>query len=114
MAIIIKTDNPKKLIKALNEAIDNREILTWSVDHEGDYTIAREQWRYHAWFRLKILNSNVLAFGIVQSRKYKMTRDLYGIFHGRFVATLLSHFDNLMNDINVTPLLIHDIDIVED
>lgn len=113
MAIIIKTDSPKKLIKALNEAIDNREILTWSVDHEGDYTIARDQWRYHAWFRYKILKPNVLAFGIVQSRKYKMTRDLYGIFHGRFVATLLSHFDNLMNDINVTPLLIHDIDIVE-
>lgn len=113
MAIIIKTNNPRKLIKALNEAIDNREILTWSVDQEGDYTIARDQWRYHAWFRHKVLEPNTLTFGIVQSRKYKMTRDLYGIYHGRFLATLLSHFDHLMDDINVTPLLIHNIDIVE-
>ena len=113
MAIIIKTNNPEKLIKSLNDAIYNREILTWSMDHDGDYTIARDQWRYHAWFRHNVFKTNELAFGIVQSRKYKMTRELYGIYHGRFVATLLSHFDNLMDDINVTPLLIHNIDIVE-
>ena len=34
-----------------------------------------------------------------------MTRELYGVYHGRFVATLLSHFDLDIIDINVTPLL---------
>ena len=114
MAITIKTKNPQKLIKSLNDAIENREILTWSVDQDGDYTIARDQWRYHAWFKPQDIKDGELIFGIVQSRKYNMTRKLYGIYHGRFVATLLSHFDDLMDDIIISPLLKRGIDIAED
>ena len=114
MAIIIKTKNPQKLIKLLNEAIENQEILTWNVDQDGDYTITRDQWRYHAWFRPREIKKDELIFGIVQSRKYSMTRNLYGIYHGRFVATLLSHFDELMDDITVSPLLKRGVDIVQE
>lgn len=113
MAIIIKTQNVQKLIDSLNNSIKNREILTWMIDSDGDYTIVRDQWRYHAWFRCYNKEERII-FGIVQSRKFLMTRDLYGIYSGRFVATLLSHFDSLMDDIHVTPLLLKGYDIAED
>ena len=95
MAIIIKTQRPQELINSLNRAINRRAILTWVVDDMGDYTISREQWQFLAW----------MIFGIIQSRKFPMTKELYGVYHGRFVATLLSHFDSDIIDINVTPLL---------
>lgn len=115
MAIIIKTKNPNQLLQSLNDAIENREILTWMVDDDGDYTITRDQWQYHAWMKPYIKQEDgILCFGIVQSRKFEMTKDLYGIYHGRFVATLLSHFDTLMDDIQVTPLLLKNIDLVEE
>lgn len=115
MAIIIKTKNPDQLLQSLNDAIENREILTWMVDDDGDYTITRDQWQYHAWMKpYPHHEEGILFFGIVQSRRYNMTKELYGIYHGRFVATLLSHFDTLMDDIQVSPLLLKDIDIVEE
>ena len=104
MAIIIKTQRPQELINSLNRAINRRAILTWVVDDMGDYTISREQWQFLAWMRPYILNDRIV-FGIIQSRKFPMTKELYGVYHGRFVATLLSHFDLDIIDINVTPLL---------
>lgn len=115
MAIIIKTKDPNLLQQSINTAIENREILTWMVDDDGDYTITRDQWQYHAWMKPYLCdNEGILKFGIVQSRRFRMTKELYGIYHGRFVATLLSHFDTLMDDIQVTPLLSKGIDLVEE
>lgn len=114
MAIIIKTENPKQLLHSLNTAIKNKEILTWMVDDDGDYTITRDQWQYHAWMKPYSCEiEGVLRFGIVQSRRFRMTKELYGIYHGRFVATLLSHFDTQMENIEITPLLIKGVDLVE-
>lgn len=110
MAILIKTRQPKVLLNRLNESINNGSILTWQVDAEGDYTIERMQWRCHAWFRPYVRNE-LLAFGIIQSSNFPMTRQLYGVFHGRFVATLLSHFDDMMEDIEVTTLMDRTYDI---
>lgn len=114
MAIIIHTKNPSLLLKLLNIAIDNGEIRTWLVDEDGDYTISRFQWFQHAWFRpYRDENDRHLAFGIVQSSVYPMTRQLYGVYHGRLVATLLSHFDSMMDDVEISPMINVNYDIVE-
>ena len=113
MAIIIQAQHPKLLIKSLNEAIKTYSILTWTVDDMGDYTISRDQWRYLAWIRAYIEEHRVI-FGIIQSRKFLMTPELYGIYHGRFVATLLSHFDLQIEKLEVTPLLLQNYDIAKE
>lgn len=113
MAIIIQTQNPNQLIKSLNEAILSRSILTWAVDNIGDYTISRDQWRYLAWMRPHI-DGDRLIFGIIQSKRFPMTRELYGVYHGRFVATLLSNFDTDINSLNITPLLMQGYDIASE
>lgn len=112
MAIIVQVrkSNPNQLISSLNEAIMSRSVLTWAVDNMGDYTISRDQWRYLAWMR-PYIEGNRIIFGIIQSRKYPMTRELYGVYHGRFVATLLSHFDTDIYSLSVTPLLMQGYDI---
>ena len=51
MAIFIHTDDPHALHERFTASICNREIITWGVDKDGDYTIDRDQWRFKAWFR---------------------------------------------------------------
>lgn len=120
MAIIIQTRNPRQLLNKINLLIDSQHIKTWIYDEEGDYTIVSPQWRYRAWMH-PILpgsrnnsNDDFLIFGIVASKKYDMTKEIYGVFHGRFIATLLSHFDVEMEDIRSTPLLLRGVDQVSD
>ena len=105
MAIIIRTSSPDQLHDSFTKAILELKIETWTVDGDGDFTVERELWRNHAWMRYYRINDDSIAFGIVESRKYPLMKDLYGIMHGRLVATLLTHFDSLISDIEVTSQL---------
>lgn len=111
MAIIIKTNRPDQIYEDFIRAINNLSIETWVVDSDGDLTIKRELWRNHAWMRYYKINEESIAFGIVESRKYPLLKDLYGIMHGRLVATLLTHFDYLIADMEITSQLDNRFDI---
>lgn len=113
MAIYITTSDPQQLLIRLNSAISSLEIVSWAVDKDGDYTINRDQWRYRAWIRPQIKNDNLVVLGIIQSRKYIMTNELYGVYHGRFVATVLAHFSDAIQEIRVTSEPEKSIDILE-
>lgn len=113
MAIYINTQNPQKLLDSINKAIDNRDIITWSRDNEGDYTIEREQWKFKAWMRPEI-EYNRLIIKIIQSRKYLLTTELYGVYHGRFISTVVAHFSNQIIGIEVTPNPNSEYDIFDD
>lgn len=110
MAIVIKTEQPNQLLEELNRAITNGLIQTWQVDCEGDYTISRFQWFQHAWLR-PYVETGRLVFGIVQSSSFVMTCQLYGVFNGRFVATLLTHFDFMIEHMEITPMLVEKYDV---
>ena len=118
MAIIIRTQNPRQLLRRINQLIDSKGIKTWTYDDEGDYTTVSAQWRYRAWMHPIVPDINnhypddVLLFGIVGSRTYNMTKEIYGVYHGRFIATLLSHFDTEIEEIQPTTLLQNGIDRV--
>ncbi len=114
MAIFIKTRiKSNRFNPMVVEAIGNHDIVTWSIDKDGDYTIERSQWKYRSWFRAYIIDEDTIAYGIIQSMKFQMTNQLYGVYHGRFVATLLTHFSDQIKDISVTPDPISEIDIIE-
>ena len=106
MAIYIRTDDPHGLHERLTLAIFNREIITWGVDKDGDFTIDRDQWRFKE-------RQGQLVFGIVQSRKYVMTNELYGVYHGRLVSTILAHFSDLISEVHITPNPQKDVDIID-
>ena len=112
MAIYIHTDDPHGLHQRLTASIHNREIITWGVDKDGDYTIDRDQWRFKAWFS-PTEKQGQRVFGIVQSRKYGMTHELDGGYHGRLVSTILAHFSDLISEVHITPNPQKNVDIID-
>lgn len=106
MAVIIRTDNPQHILNTFRTHVENRDITTWLIDAVGDYTIANPKWTYMAWMRPIIQEeNNILVFGFVSSRRFEITKGLYGIFHGRLATTILSHYDNLISSIEIEPQL---------
>lgn len=103
--ITLKNIKPEEFIAQINSQIQAKEIQTWKVDEDGDYTAHSEQWNCKAWMHPKIEDNNTIYFGIIKSKKYGMSRELYGVYHGRFSATLLAHFDQYMESLSITPLL---------
>lgn len=104
MAVIIKIKEGStrqflaNLIKYIKEGI----VLTWKHDDEMNLTVASSLWSGKAWFGL-FYNDEEIGFGIIASRHHKLTKELYGVYHGRLVATLLANFDEEIKEMEVTP-----------
>lgn len=94
---------PKKLWGNILEQIDNGVIDTWEIDSDGDLTNTSYQWRGEAWFRCR-QNGNELIFGIVARRDKKMSKAIYGLYHGRFAEMLLTHFDTQIKEIRISSM----------
>jgi hypothetical protein len=92
MAVIVHASNPPQLLSAIKLAISSGTIDTWSVDADGDFTHSPEQWRNKAWFRPKVLEDRI-AFRILTPKNTRMNKATYGVYHGRFIEMLLTHFD---------------------
>ncbi|HEY6230816.1 MAG TPA: hypothetical protein VIW64_06115 [Pyrinomonadaceae bacterium] len=101
MAIIVKTSSASELLKAIRKAIENKKIETWSYDSDGDFTHTPDQWNKKAWLRPKVYIGE-LRFGILAPQDTKMSTYIYGVYHGRFIEMLLSHFDSDFTTANAT------------
>lgn len=104
MALIVKTNNSLELLKNIEKEMQNGNIVTWKIDNDGDYTYSPEQWCNKAWFH-KYSRENehdIVRFGIIGNQKRKMTSSLYAIYHARFLEMLLSHFDEIIENIQIT------------
>lgn len=94
------------LIHNINEKIDNNEIRVWEYDDEGDYTHTSTQWNKKSWFRYILPQEGDtwhLKFAIIGHNQNPMTRDLYGIYHGRFAEMLLTYYDRVIESFTITP-----------
>jgi hypothetical protein len=92
MAIIVKTNNPSGLLKAIYKAIDDNEVETWAYDADKDFTHIPPQWKNKAWLRPEV-HIGELRFGIMGQKDVRMSKTIYGVYHGRFIEMLLTHFD---------------------
>ena len=92
MAVMVECGNPQELLSKIRSQISSRKIETWSIDGDGDLTHEPEQWRYLAWFRPSV-EPGKLAFYILGAKSKKMTKAVYGVYHGRLIEMLLTHFD---------------------
>lgn len=110
--IQIETNNPKELLYKIKKAIEEREVVTWFLDNDGDFSPNQEQWIGKAWITpiIKKTERNKLYFGIIESKQQRMTKVIYGVFLGRFAEMLLTHFDTDMYTLCISPLLIDGID----
>jgi len=101
MAIIIKTKSPQDLLTAIKKEIDEGKIVTWSYDSDGDFTHSTKQWNANAWLRPKV-SVGELRFGILKNENIDMSAVIYGVYHGRFIEMLLTHFDDQFTNAQAT------------
>jgi len=103
MAIMVVTAAPQALLTAVRKGIDDGTIDTWIYDGDGDFTHVTpdKQWEGKAWLRPS-LQQGVLFFGLLGQQNAQMTKPVYGMFHGRFIAMLLTHFDTMFDTATAT------------
>ena len=111
MAILVNTQSPAALLVAIKDAIDKGHIVTWSYDADGDFTHTPDQWARKAWLRPKI-ESGELRFGILGRTDEKLSKLIYGVYHGRFIEMLLTHFDDRFVTANATASVQYQLDVV--
>jgi hypothetical protein len=92
MAIRVFCNSPRALLTQINAAVRERSIETWEVDRDGDFTHSPEQWKDLAWFR-PVIEEDKLVFNILGRTNLTMSKRTYGVYHGRFIEMLLTHFD---------------------
>jgi hypothetical protein len=97
MAIHFKTNDPGKLLSTFKKYIDDKKVVTWSYDTSGDFTHTPDQWIYRAWLRPSIENGQ-LVMNIIRPKNGKVPREVYGVYHGRFIESMLSHCDSLFTE----------------
>jgi hypothetical protein len=95
MAVRAYTDHPDALLSAIKKKVASGAITTWIIDADGDFTYAPEQWIQKAWMRPKVLEDRLL-FNIIGAKEGKMSRNIYGVYHGRLIQMLLIHFDDMI------------------
>lgn len=92
MAIILMTEEPRWLLNAIYEELEDDEIRTWEFDTDGDLTHSPKQWRYLAWMRPKV-RTGKLVFNIIAGED-TLSKRVYAVYHGRLIEMLLAHFDS--------------------
>lgn len=103
MAIIVYTSMPAQLLGSIKKDIDSGHIVTWEYDSDGDFThkTSDEQWYKKAWLRPSS-QQGALLFGLLGQKGVKMSKQIYGVYHGRFIEMLLTHFDNAFTNVSAT------------
>ena len=112
MAIHIKTTTPKRLLAAYKKAIDDNHVVTWSYDTDGDFTHCVDQWIRRAWLRPKIVEGEELVLYILCPVETELSKEVYAIYHGRFIESLLTHCDQLFSAASASAMP-EDGDVVE-
>ncbi len=108
MAIFVVTPSPKALLTSIYKAIDDGHVVTWEYDADGDFTHATQpdnQWRHKAWMRPKTIDG-ALTFGIIKRKGEDLSKEVYAVYHGRFIEMLLAHFDADFSSAQATAQLV--------
>jgi hypothetical protein len=103
MAVMVLCRSPHDLLNKIKSSIQDGKIQTWTLDKDGDLTHSTDQWRFLAWFRPS-LEQDRLVFHILGTRAKPMSKVVYGVYHGRLIEMLLTHFDTDFDQAYATAL----------
>lgn len=101
MAVFFKTNNPAGLLSAFKKAIDQGHVKTWAYDGDGDFTHTAEQWKNCAWLRPQI-NHDSLEMFIIKPNNSNVSYEVYGVYHGRFIESMIVHCNQLFSTASAT------------
>lgn len=103
MSIHFRTKEPSKLLSSFKKAITDRRVVTWECDSDGDFTHTAEQWKNSAWLRPR-LAAGELVLTILKPENRSISSEVYAIYHGRFIESMLVHCDSLFTDVVASAL----------
>jgi hypothetical protein len=104
-----ETSSPKTLLANIKSAIDKGTVATWSYDSDGDFIHTPPQWAHQAWLRPVVVGSE-LRFTILCPVGTTMNKEVYGVYHGRFIEMMLVHFDlNFQNAVSTALASVEDV-----
>ncbi len=103
MAARFLTSTPNKLLSTFKKAIDDGHVDTWSYDSDGDFTHTPSQWNRQAWMRPSIVEGDRLVFNIIRPKNSSVSMEVYGVYHGRLIESLIIHCSGLFTDARATP-----------
>ena len=84
--------------------------MAYDDDGEFIHVTPDRQWVGKAWLRPQTI-SGVLFFGLVGEQGVKMTKAVYGVYHGRLIEMLLTHFDDDFSNVSPTAQKDSDVDV---
>jgi hypothetical protein len=94
MAITFETSTPNKLLAAFKKAIDDGRVVTWAIDSDGDFYHTPDQWKSLAYLTASVVEGERLMLNFF-TRTTKASKAAYGVYHGRFIESMLTHCDEL-------------------
>lgn len=103
MAVIVYATDPTGLLQQIKAAAAAGTLSPWSVDSDGDLTLAPTQSLFRAWFR-PATSANSITFRILTPQKSTMSRGTYAVYHGRLIEMLLNKFDTRFSRVVSTAL----------
>lgn len=101
MALNFFTNNPNGLLSAFKKAINDGHVATWACDKDGDFTHTAPQWKNLAWLRPSTV-AGQLVLNTLKPKDTKITWEVYGIYHGRFIESMIIHCHGLFTDAQAT------------
>jgi hypothetical protein len=104
MAVVLLTTDSRALLTQVRALVTQCHIATWSYDADGDFThtAAGGQWKNKAWLRPRIL-SDRLTMNIIRPETGSVTREVYAVYHGRFLEMAIAHVPRLFTAGSATP-----------
>lgn len=98
------TDDAEGLLARIYELVDQGHIRTWKYNREGYFTHTPSdgQWTQKAWFWPEA-ESDKLRFLIVRAKGVSLTREVYAVYHGRFIEMLIAHVPEYFTGASATP-----------
>jgi len=101
--VTIQASAPQALLAAIKKAIDSNRIQTWTYDSDGDFTHTAQQWNRKAWLRPSV-QSGGLSLSILPPNGTALSKEVYAIYHGRFIEMVLAHFDTEFSGASATAM----------
>ena len=111
MAVRVYCVDPSALLNQIKLRLREGGIDTWEVDSDGDFTHSPPQWKNKAWFRPRI-EAGRIVFRILAPKATQISRSVYGVYHGRLIEMLVTHFDASFSTAEATALAVSGVDIV--
>jgi len=102
MSIRVKTKNATALLTAIDEAIADGTVTSWTVDDDGDYSLTDDDWADAGWMKPTINSDTEIVLNILGVKDQDMTTGAFATLHSQFIDMLLMEFDSKFDEATIT------------